>query len=151
MTGSCPFDSAPPLWPKICNLCGGKVVYTSNAVVYGREYGSGRCYLCTQCGAFVGTHRPWPREALGILADKPMRELKVVCHGLFDAYWKGKPKARKKREDLYAWLAGQLGIPLELCHFGYFDLKTLERAFAVLKVCQGKQMRYDSKGRIYFE
>ena len=33
--------------PEVCNLCGGKVIYTSNARVYhGREYGSGYCYLC---------------------------------------------------------------------------------------------------------
>lgn len=29
------------LHPITCNLCGGKVVYTSNAAIYGRSCGSG--------------------------------------------------------------------------------------------------------------
>ena len=45
-------------YPTVCNLCGGKVIYTSNARIYGKEYGSGKCYLCTNCGAYVGTHKP---------------------------------------------------------------------------------------------
>ena len=60
-------------YPTVCNLCGGKVIYTSNARIYGKEYGSGKCYLCTNCGAYVGTHKPRPREALGLLADAKMR------------------------------------------------------------------------------
>ena len=59
--------------PTHCNICGGPVTYCSNARIYGREYGSGYCYLCEQCGAYVGTHKPRPREALGLLADEPMR------------------------------------------------------------------------------
>ena len=47
--------------PTTCNLCGGQVIYTSNERVYGRKYGSGYCYLCTCCGAYVGTHEPRPR------------------------------------------------------------------------------------------
>lgn len=45
-----------------------------------------------------------------------------MCHALFDALWRGKPKARRKRDALYEWLAGQMGLPLADCHFGYFDL-----------------------------
>ena len=26
-------------YPTVCNLCGGKVIYTSNARIYGKEYG----------------------------------------------------------------------------------------------------------------
>ena len=118
--------------PKVCNLCGGAVQYTSNAVIYGREYGSGRCYLCTSCGAFVGTHKPWPREAL------------------FDSFWRGKRKAQKKREDLYFWLSEQMGISREDCHFGYFDLEQLRQAYRILQTIQRQEMRYDSYGNLYF-
>lgn len=96
--------------PTKCNICGGRVIYTSNSRIYGREYGSGYCYLCQSCGAYVGTHKPRPREAFGILADERMRNGKKMCHSLFDPLWQGKPKARKKRKDLYAWLAIQMGI-----------------------------------------
>lgn len=120
------------LHPTICNICGGRVIYTSNAVVYGKEYGSGYCYLCTNCGARVGTHKPRPKEALGILANARMRKGKRMCHDLFDSEWKGLPNAKEKRKELYKWLAKQLDIPLSECHFGYFDIDTLLKAYYIL-------------------
>ena len=138
------------LYPKACNLCGGHVIYTSNKEVYGREYGSGKCYLCLQCGAYTGTHKPRPHEALGLLADAPMRKGKMMCHALFDPMWKGKSKAHKKRRDLYKWLAGQMHIPVEECHFGYFNIEQLRIAYRLLKDASEKQMCYDNCGNLYF-
>ncbi len=138
------------LYPQKCNLCGGPVIYTNNAAVYGRKYGSGRCYLCQNCGARVGTHRRWPRQALGVLADARMRKGKVMCHGLFDKLWKGKRKASKKRADLYGWLAEQMEIDIEDCHFGYFDLSQLRQAYKILLAVQDKPMLYDERGQLYF-
>lgn len=137
--------------PTHCNICGGPVVFCSNSRIYGREYGSGYCYLCQSCGAYVGTHKPRPREAMGLLADGPMRAGKKMCHALFDPLWKGKPNAHKKRNDLYAWLAEQMGIPVEDCHFGYFDVAQLQKAYSILCSIQGWQMRYDNRGRLHFE
>lgn len=138
------------LAPTICNICGGHVVFTNNSVIYGKEYGSGKCYLCQSCGAYTGTHKPRPKEALGLLADEPMRKGKVMCHDLFDSMWRGKRKAQKKRKDLYVWLADQMGIPGEDCHFGYFDIHQLRQAYRILMGIRGKEMRYDNNGRIYF-
>lgn len=95
--------------PKICNICGGKVIYTSNAAIYhGRQYGSGYCYLCLNCRAYVGTHVPRPREAFGLLADEPMRKGKMMCHALFDPMWQGKKNARHPLfvEDIRANVKG---------------------------------------------
>ncbi len=119
----------PPKHPTVCNICGGKVSYVSNARVYGSRYGSGWCYLCESCGAYVGTHGPRPREAMGILADKRMRRLKMECHELFDRTW----ETNAERRERYARLANRLGIPVAECHFGYFDAPMLERALAILK------------------
>lgn len=119
----------PPKQPTVCNICGGKVSYVSNARVYGRRYGSGWCYLCESCGAYVGTHKPRPREAMGILADRRMRELKMECHVLFDRTW----TTNDERRERYARLANKLGIDASECHFGYFDAPMLERALAILK------------------
>lgn len=118
--------------PKICNICGEKVEYISNAEIYGRQYGSGFCYRCTACGAYVGTHKPWPDKAMGILADAEMREWKMKCHRLFDSFWQG--MGRRRRNQLYVKLAGELGIPSGDCHFGYFDLDQLRRAYQILKL-----------------
>lgn len=136
------------LHPEICNICGGNVIYTSNSRIYGREYGSGKCYLCTACGAYVGTHKPRPKEALGLLADENMRTGKKMCHSIFDAKWKGKQKSRKKRNDLYLWLSKNMGIPLNECHFGYFDLNQLREAYKILLKIKDQELHYNSIGEI---
>lgn len=118
------------LYPKTCNICGGEVIYTTNDKIYGKRYGSGYCYLCTNCGAYVGTHRPRPKEALGLLADKEMRIMKMKCHDLFDRQWTN----QHQRSMLYKKLADQLSIPIEQCHFGYFDLSMLKKAYEILKI-----------------
>ena len=116
------------LHPTECNLCGGKVVFVSNAGIYGKEYGSGYCYWCTNCGAYVGTHKKWITKAFGILANAEMRKLKRACHTLFDGVWSN-PKERKL---CYEILAEQMGIPVEECHFGYFDTDKLKQAYTIL-------------------
>lgn len=115
-----------------CNLCGGKVIFTRNDRIYGKSYGSGFCYLCTQCGAYVGTHK-YPKNApLGILANARMRELKQTCHYFFDQQWKGKKNSGYKRTQAYKQLAEKMGIPEEDCHFGYMDEPTLKRALRII-------------------
>lgn len=121
------------LHPTICNLCGGKVIYASNSLIYGREYGSGKMYLCTKCGAYVGTHKPRPKEALGLLADKEMRDMKMKCHALFDEKWKNQKNRREARKKAYKELAERLGISVDECHFGYFDMDMLNKAYGILK------------------
>ena len=119
--------------PKTCNICGGSVIYTTNDVVYGRKYGSGFCYLCENCGAYVGTHIPRPKEALGLLAYEQMRKGKMMCHDLFDQLWKGKPHQGRKRQNAYKWLADKMQIPVTDCHFGYFSIEQLRKAYKILK------------------
>lgn len=117
------------LHPTTCNICGGEVVFTSNAEVYGgKTYGSGKCYLCKQCGAYVGTHKPRPDEAMGILADHHMRAMKRAAHELFDSRW----NSPIERANQYQWLADQLDIPPGMCHFGYFDRPMLRRAIELM-------------------
>jgi len=123
------------LQPTICNVCGEEVIYISNSKIYGREYGSGKMYYCTSCGAYVGTHKPRPKEALGILANKEMRDMKMKCHDLFDKKWKNEPTAKKRhvaRANAYKWLAEKLNISIKECHFGYFDMDMLNKAYEVL-------------------
>lgn len=131
------FHSKINLSPKVCNLCGGKVIYTDNRNIYhGKSYGSGKCYLCTNCGAYVGTHKPRPKEAFGILANSEMRRLKHICHQQFDSFWQGKSNSSKKRKKVYFEMAKILGIPVEECHFGYFDLVMLKKPTKQLSKCR---------------
>lgn len=117
------------LRPKKCNICGGKVEYIPNKFIYGKPYGSGFCYHCCQCGAYVGTHTIRPKEAFGILANEEMRKMKMKCHDLFDRLW----STPQQRHKCYKWLANELNIPVEDCHFGYFDLETLKMAYEILR------------------
>ena len=126
------------LYPTKCNLCGGKVEYTTNDKIYGKKYGSGYCYLCTNCGAYVGTHKPRPKEAFGILANSSMRTKKMKCHDIFDSIWKSNKHPVVKRRKMYAWLAKELKIPISECHFGYFDEKTLDKAYEILVKVKNK-------------
>lgn len=133
------------LYPTTCNICGGKVEYIRNSKIYGKSYGSGFCYHCINCDAYVGTHKPRPNEALGLLANKEMRDWKQWCHRLFDRYWSGFRVYDKShnlikvvppsmtRGKAYSLLAKKMNIPVELCHFGYFNINQLKRAYAILK------------------
>lgn len=121
------------LYPKKCNLCNGKVEFIDNSLIYGKSYGSGKAYKCTVCGAYVGTYWKYQEKALGVLANAQMRKGKMICHELFDSIWKGCRGAQKKRVVLYDWLAKELGIREEDCHFGYFNLMMLREAYMILK------------------
>ena len=141
------------LQPTKCNICGGRVVYTSNADIYSKEYGSGKCYLCTTCQAYVGTHKPRPKEALGLLADPNMRKGKRMCHDIFDNKWqslKGKQRSKVRRE-MYWWLSRQLEIDVADCHFGHFDIATLRRAYKILLEIEDVELIFCPKGRVINE
>ena len=123
------------LQPTVCNLCGGHVILTSNSVIYGREYGSGKCYFCNSCKAYVGTHIPRPEEAFGILSNAEMREMKTRCHEIFDQFWKNAGSGKKrhqKRQDAYKRLAKDMEIPITECHFGYFGIGQLRKAYEIV-------------------
>lgn len=115
--------------PTECPYCKGKVIYTSDKVLYApKSYGM--CYYCTQCGASVGTHKRYPREPLGILATSAMKGWKRLCHELFDPIWKSR---QVNRSVLYKRLARRMAIPENECHFGHFDEERLKQAWNILK------------------
>lgn len=112
-----------------CIYCGHEVVLTSNAELYGREYGKHpRCYLCRNCKASVGVHPN--NEPLGILANDELKELKKEAHSLFDPYWQEKGW---RRGTAYRKLATKLNIPIQDCHMGHFDKDMLLKTICILK------------------
>jgi hypothetical protein len=50
-------------------------------------------------------------------------------HEAFDKIWKNKHMSRNKA---YKWLAEQMNIPREACHFSLFNEKECEKA---IKIC----------------
>ena len=115
--------------PTTCVYCNHEVVLTSNAEIYGREYGDGKVYLCRSCKASVGCH-PGTIIPLGRLANQRLKNLKKLAHNYFDPIWKHK---KRYRTECYKELAKKLEIPVEHCHFGWFDEPTLMRAIEILK------------------
>lgn len=121
--------------PTKCRYCGNPVVYTSNAEIYGKEYGNGKIYLCRKCRAYVGTH-PHSNKPLGTLADAELREYRKEAHFWFDKIWK-EPTKIMTRWKAYDWLAKQLGLPKSKTHIGMFEkdicLKVIEISKKKLK------------------
>jgi hypothetical protein len=81
------------------------------------------------CKAYVGTHKHRPLQALGILANDEMRVLRRKCHDIFDKTWSN----AEERKARYAELADKMGISVDVCHFGYFNKKLLEKALKILE------------------
>ncbi|MBQ9657632.1 MAG: hypothetical protein IJV31_02555 [Clostridia bacterium] len=115
--------------PTICRYCGSPVVYTSNAEIYGREYGEGKCYLCRNCRAFVGVH-PGTDIPLGTLADEELRRYRKAAHFWFDKIWKS-PTRITTRDKAYKWLSKELGLPKEETHIGMFEKEQCEKVMEI--------------------
>lgn len=111
--------------PAVCNCCGGEVRLVENSEIYGgRSFGDWPyAYLCRDCFAYVGLH-PGTDLPLGTLADKPLREARKTCKKPFEQIWRD----HMTRTQAYAWLAEQLGLPAEECHFGLFDIALCKQA-----------------------
>lgn len=115
--------------PTECIYCQSPVIFTSNSVIYGREYGNGKVYKCTGCDAYVGVHTG-TKIPLGRLANRELRDLKKQCHAMFDPVWKQNKNI--KREQAYGRLANCLGINIHECHFGWFGKDMLLRANEIM-------------------
>lgn len=115
--------------PTKCPLCDGKVTYGFMKDFGIKPYQSGRCYICTKCGAYVGTHRNNPKEALGLLSDGKTRTLRVICHDEFDKHY----STFRGKNMLYYHLSKEMGIKKDLCHFGYMEYDELIKALEIMK------------------
>jgi DNA-directed RNA polymerase subunit RPC12/RpoP len=116
--------------PTVCEYCGGKVILTDSAVVYGRSYGD--IYLCTNCNAYVGVHKG-TKKPLGTLANTVLRLKRKETHEAFDALWK---KEGLTRSEAYAWLERRMNLPKHLAHIGRFNVEQCDRAIAL---CRGRK------------
>ena len=117
--------------PTICRYCGSPVVYTSNAEIYGKEYGTGKCYLCRNCRAFVGVH-PGTDTPLGTLANEELRKWRKEAHFWFDRIWK-KPTRITTRYNAYGYLARKMGLPREETHIGMFEKEQCKKVIEFSK------------------
>lgn len=114
-----------------CHHCASvNVKKESNAIIYGKPYGNGKCYYCHDCHAYVGTHdngRP-----LGQLTTKNTHVLRKACHDIFDRTWKYEKKA--SRSFLYKTLANYMQLKQKECHFGEFQAAECIEALSIISV-----------------
>lgn len=73
------------------------------------------------CGSsYVGCH-PGTIKPLGTPADKETRRAREAAHAAFDPIWRDKSL---RRTEAYRRLAAKLGISVDECHIGLFDIAT---------------------------
>ncbi len=87
-----------------------------------------RAMVCPRCGAYVYCH-PLTSEALGSVADAPLRRLRWQTHQVFDLVWK--LRLKRSRYNAYSWLSLRLGLSKDVAHMGLFDEDTCRRAIAI--------------------
>jgi hypothetical protein len=154
----------PPPSPQ-CPYCLQTSALVTGAEVYPHraDLADKQFYLCEPCQARVGCH-PDGRP-LGTLADGPTREARTKAHYFFDllcnrklvtarAKLKGggvtmsarlERQLRKEyRAAGYAWLAGQLDIPISECHMA---MMTEEQCLRVVEICRPFVGRGDAPAR----
>lgn len=88
---------------------------------------------------------------MGILANSEMREWRHDCHNMFDLLWMNQTKKSKARKALYGWLAREMGISYSECHFAYFDLDQLKKAYRILQNAVGNIVCKEKDGWFYWE
>lgn len=117
-TPVCPYCNRPSLLVK------GDIIYPHRRDLFHKYF-----YLCHTCDAYVGCH-PGTQNALGRLADKPLRLAKARVHALLDPLWKTQGMTRSAA---YRSLAQRMGIDAKGCHVGQFTLEQCELAERVLQ------------------
>lgn len=112
---------------KLCPYCWRHTVLADSAEIYnGRSYGM--IWICRPCRAYVGCHKG-SNKALGRLANAELRTWKKAFHAAFDPIWKNGVEARG---ELYSWLAGKMGMDVQRCHGGMFDVGQCKKAIELL-------------------
>lgn len=112
-------------------LVNGEAIYPHRPDLYHLRF-----WQCVPCGAWVGCHKGTKRP-LGRLANAELRTAKIAAHVAFDQLWKRTtPAGCYSRTGAYKWLAGQLGITVERCHIGMFNVAQCER---VVEVCNARK------------
>jgi len=109
----------------ICPYCNKSAAWVPNEQVYGKRYGkSYMCYWCKNCDAYVGCHQN-SKVALGIMANRELREWRIKVHGYIDPLWK---TGRMNRREVYQKLADHFG---KIIHIGESDLETCKKILEI--------------------
>jgi hypothetical protein len=116
---------ACPFCKRAAELVGGLVIYPHRPDLDEKKF-----WRCAPCGAYVGCH-PGTTNPLGTLADAETRKERSATHAVFDPIWREQRIVAGRlwrRGELYGWLATSLGISIEECHIGHFNVQRCQEA-----------------------
>lgn len=129
--------------PTTCRYCQARVRLVENSVIYGRAFGDWPySYQCTGCDAHIGLH-PSTDLPLGTLANPELRDARIASKAVF---YRLRESRGFSRSRAYEWLAGEMNISMEVCHFGWFELKDCELARSI---CDREIMVHSPMGRAF--
>ena len=90
----------------------------------------------------------WEHGEAGYERAKTACNIRIRGHEAFDRLWMGAPtRADRSRERraAYAWLADELGMKGEDCHFGRMNHAQVERAIEIVEQELANRERGDAK------
>ncbi len=127
---TCPYCGQPPV------LVSGVVIYPHRSDLWDKSF-----WFCPPCGAYVGCH-PGTVVPLGRLADKELRDAKMAAHAAFDPLWKRNSEGQRmrSRRAAYRWLAEKLGVSIDHCHIGQFDVEQCRRVVEIVAAEQTERL-----------
>ena len=125
----------PPIVP-VCPDCKIPAVCVDSKAIYGKHTSYGPVWACPNrpagCDCYIGCH-PRSNRPLGpVLATREVRQARMRAHDAFDPMWRSGKMGRKKA---YSWLARRLGIHVNDCHIGHFDVAMCNR---VVEACEAR-------------
>lgn len=119
----------------VCPYCGQQAKLVSGDVIYPHrpDLASKNFWECRPCDAYVGCHEAGKgygdgTRPMGRLANAALRAAKRGVHLVFDPLWREAEHRGRARTEAYARLAAEMGLPIEQCHIGEFDLEQCARA-----------------------
>lgn len=124
----CPYCQSPS------KLVNGDAIYPHRPDLYEKKF-----WACDPCKAYVGCHQG-TETPLGRLANSELRSAKMAAHAALDPIWKS---GKMKRGAVYVWLAEKMGIPIDQCHIGMFDVDQCKK---VREICLQEHASDDCTG-----
>lgn len=116
----------------VCPYCGGYASLQDSITILGVDRGP--IYICNKypaCDSYVGAHKI-SLKPMGIPANGELRIWRKQAHQVFDPLWESKSRKRARPLE-YRKLAKYLGIPVESCHIGRFDVEMCKQVLEYAK------------------
>ena len=108
----------------ICPYCGQPAKWVSNAVIYGKPYGSSyMIWWCQSCDAYVGCHNN-TKKPKGTLANGVLREWRIKAHNAVDPLWR--ELKIMGRQEMYARMQDDFNLDTPV-HIGESDIEMCKK------------------------